>query len=324
MRILTITCCTLVFVPMSGLSVLANSISEDSNKNKSVSWTTNADSLTNNVVAQTERELPETKESKISSSWSESDSVDRDKVRNVLQELEEVGNLNFTPNRGAPGITIANPYGFGGDGGRFFVGASFASDTRFRNSLDSDGGMVFGAAFGNARKAVGLELSYTMASFGNRGNRDFGTGGFNAKVHRMIGNDTSVALGYNGFLNIGDDNDFEDSIYAVATKIFRTRENLNSAFSRVAVSVGLGNGIYRTVEAFEEDSEQINVFGSLAFRVAQPVSLVTEWTGQDLALGLSIAPFKNIPLTITPALRDVAGGDDSVHFALGVGLGFPF
>ena len=318
MRILTITCCTLVFVPMSGLSVLANSISADSNK--SISWTTKADSLTT-VVAQTNQESSETKQSEISSSWSESDSVDKDKTRNVLEELEEIGNLNFSPNRGAPGITIANPYGFGGDGGRFFVGASYASDTRFR-SLDSDGGMVFGAALGNAREAVGLELSYTMASFGN--NRDFGTGGFNAKVHRKIGSDMSVALGYNGFLNLGDDNDFEDSIYGVATKIFRTRENLNSAFSRVAVSVGVGNGQYRTIEAFEEDREQFNVFGSLAFRVAQPVSFVTEWTGQDLAMGLSIAPFKNIPLTITPALRDIAGGDDSVHFALGVGLGFPF
>ena len=316
MRILTITCCTLVFVPMSGLSVLANSISEDSNR--SVSWTTNAASLTN-LVAQTNRELPETKGTEISNSWSEPDSVERDKVRNVLQELEEVGNLNLSPNRGTPGITIASPYGFGGDGGRFFVGAGFASDTRFR-SLDSDGGMVFGAALGNARKAVGLELSYTLASFGL--NRDFGSGGFNAKVHRMIGKDASVALGYNGFLNIGDDNDFEGSMYGVVTKIFRTRENLNSAFSRVAASVGLGNGQYRTLEAIRNDEDQINVFGSLAFRVAQPVSVITEWTGQDLALGLSIAPFKNIPLTITPALRDVAGGDDSVHFALGVGLGF--
>lgn len=318
MRILTITCCTLVFVPMSGLSVLANSISE--NTNKSVSWTTDAASLTT-LVAQTNPELPKTEQKEVSSSWSESDSVDKDKVRNVLQELEQVGNLNFRPNQGAPGITIASPYGFGGDGGRFFVGAGYTSDTRFR-SLDSDGGMVFGAALGNARKAVGLELSYTMASFGN--NRDFGTGGFNAKVHRMIGNDASVALGFNGFLNLGDDNDFEDSIYGVATKIFRTRENLNSAFSRVAVSVGLGSGQYRTLEAIEDDEDQINVFGSLAFRLGQPVSLITEWTGQDLALGLSVAPFKNIPLTITPALRDVVGGDDSLHFALGIGLGFPF
>ena len=317
MRILTITCCTLVFVPMSGLSVLANSISEDNSK--SVSWTTSSASLTT-VVAQN-NELSNTKTKEISNSWSESDSVDRDKVRNVLQELQEVSGRNFTPNRGSPALTVANPTGFGGDGGRFFVGASFASDTRFR-TLDSDGGMVFGFAFGNARKAVGLELSYTMASFGS--NRDFGTGGFNAKLHRMLGKDAAVAFGYNGFLNIGDDNDFQDSIYGVATKIFRMRENLNSAFSRVAVSAGLGNGQYRTVEALEDDKDQVNVFGSLAFRVAEPVSFITEWTGQDLALGLSITPFRNIPITITPALRDVAGGDDSVHFALGVGLGFPF
>ena len=319
MRILTITCCTLIFVPISGLSVLANPLGEDTNN--PVSWTTDATSLTT-VVAQTNQELSLPKTTEISNSWSESDSVDRDKVRNILQELEEVGNLNFSPNRGAPAITIANPYGFGGDGGKFFVGTSFASDTRFENSLDGDGGVVFGAALGNAREAVGLELSYTMASLGS--NRDFGTGGFNTKLHRMIGNSASVAFGYNGFLSIGDDNDFEDSLYGVVTKIFRTRENLNSAFSRLAVSAGLGNGQYRTWEAFLDDEDQVNVFGSLSFRVAQPVSFITEYTGQDLAMGLSVAPFRNIPLTITPALRDIAGGDDSVHFALGVGLGFPF
>ncbi len=320
MRIVKITCSTLVLFSMSGLSALANNTSEDGDR--SVAWTTDAASLTN-VVAQTDPESSQTDTIDVSSSWSEPESVDRKKVRNVLEELERIGNLNFSPNRGTPAITISNPYGFGGDGGQFFMGAGFASDTRYKNSLDRDGGMGFGVALGNARKAVGLELTYTMASFGLN-NRDFGTGGFSAKVHRQIDNSTSVALGYNGFLNLGDDHDFGDTIYGVATKIFRTREKLDSAFSRVAVSVGLGNGIYRTWEAVQDDKEQINVFGSLAFRVAQPVSFITEWTGNDLALGLSVAPFKNIPLTLTPALRDVAGGDDSIHFALGVGVGFPF
>ncbi len=320
MRIVKITCSTLVLFSMSGLSALANNTSEDGDR--SVAWTTDAVSLTT-VVAQTNPESSQTDTIDVSSSWSEPESVDRKKVRNVLEELERIGNLNFSSNRGTPAITISNPYGFGGDGGQFFMGAGFSSDTRFQNSLDSEGGMGFGVALGNARKAVGLELTYTMASFGLN-NRDFGTGGFSAKVHRVIDNSTSVALGYSGFLNIGDGNDFEDTIYGVATKIFRTRKNLDSAFSRVAVSVGLGNGIYRTFEAFQDDKEQINVFGSLAFRIAQPVSFITEWTGSDLALGLSVAPFKNIPLTLTPALRDVAGGDDSIHFALGVGVGFPF
>ena len=55
-----------------------------------------------------------------------------------------------------------------------------------------------------------------------------------------------------------------------------------------------------------------------------PVSFITEWTGQDLALGLSIAPFKNIPLTITPALRDVAGAGDGARFVVGTGMAFKF
>jgi hypothetical protein len=55
-----------------------------------------------------------------------------------------------------------------------------------------------------------------------------------------------------------------------------------------------------------------------------PISFVTEWTGQDLAMGLSIVPFKNFPLTITPAFRDITGAGEGARFVLGTGIGFGF
>ncbi|MGD1911361.1 MAG: S-layer homology domain-containing protein, partial [Rivularia sp. (in: cyanobacteria)] len=64
----------------------------------------------------------------------------------------------------------------------------------------------------------------------------------------------------------------------------------------------------------------------VAVRVHPQASLIAEWTGQDLAVGASIAPFKRIPLVITPAVRDIAGpgagASDGARFVLGVGLGF--
>jgi len=69
----------------------------------------------------------------------------------------------------------------------------------------------------------------------------------------------------------------------------------------------------------------INVFGNMALRVARPVSLIAEWTGQDLGLGLSIAPFRNFPLTITPAVRDVVSTEGrSARFVIGLGTAFRF
>ena len=92
---------------------------------------------------------------------------------------------------------------------------------------DADAAMGFGIGFGDAQNAIGVELSYVLASFGAF-DRDFGTGGFNAKIHRQLADGWGVAAGWDGFLNIGDENDFDDSIYVATTKLLRTKKDLNA------------------------------------------------------------------------------------------------
>lgn len=239
-------------------------------------------------------------------------------LQNELRDLENVKvDQGF---EASPALSIYIPTGFGADNNTGFIGATFQERTRYSNV--SDGGAVIGVGLGDAQKAVGVELSYTSASFG--GSRDFGGGGFNAKVHRQIGDGLAVAAGWNGFANLGGRNDFENSIYGVVSKVFRTREDINSLFSRVAVTAGVGNGQFRTEDAVAKDDGGIGVFGNVAVRVARPVSLIAEWSGQDLGVGLSVAPFKNIPLVITPAVRDLVGAGDGPRFVLGTGLAFKF
>lgn len=143
----------------------------------------------------------------------------------------------------------------------------------------------------------------------------------------------AVAVGMNGFLNIGSyssnlTNDFENSLYGVVTKVIRTKDDINKPFSRVAVTAGIGNGQFRTENSINNNKDNFNVFGNVAVRVHPRASLITEWTGQDLAIGASIAPFKNIPLVITPAVRDIAGpgrgASDGARFVIGAGFGFKF
>ncbi|HEY9632666.1 MAG TPA: hypothetical protein V6D14_04625 [Coleofasciculaceae cyanobacterium] len=220
----------------------------------------------------------------------------------------------------SPSLSIVIPTGFGADNNTGFVSATFQQRTRYGDV--SDGGLGFGVGLGDARKSVGVELSYTLASFG--GSRDFGAGGFNIKVHRQLPNDFAVAVGWNGFLNVGGQNDFENSVYGTVTKVIRTRDDINLPFSRVAVTAGVGSGQFRSESAVANNSGGVNVFGNVAVRVAQPVSLIAEWSGQDLGVGLSIAPFKNIPLVITPAVRDIAGAGDGPRFVLGTGFAFKF
>ncbi|MEM9276314.1 MAG: hypothetical protein AAGA80_25685 [Cyanobacteria bacterium P01_F01_bin.143] len=321
MRILISICCTTILLPLTAAS--ANSLDYlrgEATESSSIvrkadllsqqQWQTTAESL-KIFVAQVEDPTSTTADS----SWSESDSSDPEKAQEVIFQLQNLGNTNFSPNRGSPGLTIGNPSGFGADGGSFFAGFGYQSDTRYGNNDDEDAVANFGVGLGNAKKAVGMELSYTMGSFGN--NRDFGTGGFNAKLHKQLPDAWGVAAGWNGFLNIGDENDFENSFYLVTSKVFRTRESLNSPFSRIAATVGFTNS------EFNDDSDrEFDVIGSLAFRVARPISTVVEWTGSDLAMGVSASPFRRIPFTLNIAVRDIAGEGDGARLVFGAGMGF--
>ena len=247
---------------------------------------------------------------------------DRSEIEDVKLQLRGISQRNFTPSRGTPSLTIANPYGFGADRG-FYSGLSYQVDTRGGDEgiNDNDATWGFGMGLGNAQKAIGAELSYNIASFGQNA-RDFGSGGFNLKLHRKIAEGWGVSAGWNSFLSVGDGNDLDDSLYLSTTKIFRLRENVTSPFSRVGVTVGVGNGQFRTVDDIANDNNNVNVFGSLAFRVARPVSFITEWTGQDLAMGLSVSPVRTLPVTINLSARDIAGAGDGARFVFGVGTGF--
>lgn len=251
-----------------------------------------------------------------------------EKIENQLEDLE---NRKFpirsTRPGASPGVTISNPHGFGADGNTVFLVAGYQARTRFTNV--SDGGVGLGVALGNARKAVGVELSYTQASFGTNGNAG---GGFSAKVHRRIDQDSSVAVGWNLFARVESRLNALDypknSYYASYTRVFRTREFIEQPFSRIAVTAGVGSGQFlsesrlRDAVAKGQNPSGLNVFGSVAVRVVEPVSAIVEWTGQDLAAGLSIVPFKNLPIVITPAFRDITGAGDGARFVLGTGVSF--
>ena len=248
-------------------------------------------------------------------------SHDIDELEDKLREISEKTNFGDVY-RGSPGLTIVNPAGFGADRNTAFLSATYQQRTRYTNK--SDGAVGVGVGLGDARRSVGVELSYTIASFGT--SRDFGSGGFNVKLHRQLSDDLSVAVGWNGFLNVGGRNDFENSLYGSATKIFRVTENINRPFSRIAVTAGIGNGQFRSENDVKNDHNSFNPFGSVAVRVAEPVSAIAEWTGQDLAMGVSFVPIqrKNFSWTITPAVRDIVGAGDGPRFVLGTGVSFQF
>lgn len=216
---------------------------------------------------------------------------------------------------GAPGSSSNTPTAYGGRFGSVGVGFSYQQRTRFTEKADGTAGIV--TSFGNPQTAVGLDVGVTALDLSDFGDR----GSFNFKLHRRLPQDFAVAVGLENALIWGF-SDGDTSLYSVVSKRFRVKENSQDPFSRVAVSAGVGTGRFRTENQVEEDVDTVGVFGSVAVQVIPPVSVFTEWTGQDLNVGASVVPFRNVPLVITPTLSDLTGtAGDGTRFTLGVGYG---
>jgi hypothetical protein len=244
---------------------------------------------------------------------------------NELKNPPAQDNANSFQPKSSPAFSIFNPIGFGADKNLVFLSVSYQSRTRFGNVSDGEAGI--GIGLGDAVNSVGAEISYSLNSFGSSGG--FGSGAFNAKLHKRIGEDTAVAIGWNQFAKVQFDRGASDypnnSYYLVGTKILRTVDDINQPFSRLALTAGVGSGVFLPFERNGGlDRSGLNVFGSVGVRIARPVSAVVEWTGQDLAAGVSVAPFDNFPLVITPAVRDITGAGDGARFVLGASLAFNF
>jgi hypothetical protein len=259
--------------------------------------------------------------------------LENPKPEEILEQLEKLPNTDIPlppQDRGylsSPGITISNPNGYGADNNTIFAVADFQKRTRFTRT--SDGELAFGIGLGNAVKFVGAELTYTLNTLGT--SQGLGSGAFSIKLHRRIAEDLAVAIGWNQFadiyINAKVPFDYpKNSYYAVVTKVFKTREFINEPFSRVAVTAGIGSGQFLPFDTINqavirgENPTGLNVFGSVGVRVFEPVSAIVEWTGQDLGVGLSIVPFKNLPFVITPAFRDITGAGDGARFIMGAGV----
>ncbi|MBD2061868.1 S-layer homology domain-containing protein [Funiculus sociatus GB2-A5] len=219
--------------------------------------------------------------------------------------------------------SIGTPTGFGADRGQAYIGAGYQERTRGTNQ--DDGVIAAGIGLGDARKAVGVEG--TVSIYDLFGDDSFEDGGISFKVHRLFGEDLAVAVGVENFDTFGNPDPGYSTVYGVVSKVFPLASRTTSGFTpSVTASVGLGGGRFRSLADIRAGRDSVNPFGSVGVRVAQPISLIAEWSGQDLNLGASIAPFPNIPLIITPGVADVTGnaGSGGGRFILGVGYGITF
>ena len=219
--------------------------------------------------------------------------------------------------RYSPSITYLTPSAYGKSLGQFSVGGSFQG--RVRYGTESDAFLGGGFGLGDPRKAVGLDVSIGIADV-----TTFERGTIGFKLHRRLPAQFAIAVGVDNALTWGNV-DGDISPYGVVTKAFQLREDPRMPFSQLYVSGGVGTGRYRSEGDIINNRDSVGVFGSVAVRLVERVNFITEWSGQDLTLGVSILPFPRIPLVFTPAVTDVTGtAGDGPRFTFGVGFGFSF
>jgi hypothetical protein len=220
--------------------------------------------------------------------------------------------------RYGPSISYLTPSAYGKSWGQISVGGSIQSRIRF--GTNSDAILGVGIGFGDARKAVGLDVSVGIADVSS-----FERVSMGFKLHRRLPHQLAIAVGVDNAIVGWGNIDAGISPYGVVTKGFQLREDPSSLFSQLYVSAGAGTGRYRSESDVLNDRDSVGVFGSVALRITEQVNFITEWSGQDLTLAISFLPFPSVPFVITPAVTDVTGtAGDGPRFSLGVGLGFTF
>jgi hypothetical protein len=228
-------------------------------------------------------------------------------------ETQSTADQRITPN-----IAIITPSAYGASQGDLAVGVGVQARSRFSDRGDGVIGAKIG--FGDSRESVGLEVGLVLVDLDN----PWQDGAFNFKLHRHLNPDLVVAAGMQSIARFGD-TDSEASLYGVATQRFALRPQVTDPLSQLYVSVGVGNGQFRSEADVLANESSVGLFGSVALRLTAGASAIAEWTGQDLTVGMAIVPFPDQPFVIVPALSDLTGSaGDGVRFLFSASYSFSF
>lgn len=220
-------------------------------------------------------------------------------------------------NEEGPAIAAGIPTAYGAGFGDLFGGMAYQRFLAAEISEPNDGAAFLGLGVGDARKAVGLEVTY--AAYDVAGD-PLSDGSLGVKVHRHIYGGLSIAVGIEDIIQYGDW--AARSAYAVASQ---TVQIDNEILTGASATIGVGDGRFNTLSNLKEGDNELGLFGGGSFQVMDRVNVLGTWHGQDLNLGLSLAVPGPVPITLTPvwvnALDRHVSGD---RFALSIGTSYQF
>ncbi|WP_219846625.1 hypothetical protein [Salinibacter sp. 10B] len=246
--------------------------------------------------------------------------VPADSLRDRLRIALPTGQLlPVDVTRGQPSSTINTPTGYGPRWGQVFAGVGYQERIRYDDWTDGVASAGFG--LGNPTRYVGLDVTVNILDTYTEFAEDRS---LSLKLHRRLPFHSAIAVGHENIWHT-DGTDGGSSRYVVVSKVVLLRDRPASALGSMVFNVGLGTDRFLREADFARGADGMNPFGSVAVRVLPPVNAIANWTGQDLALGLSIAPVPKWPIVITPAMMDVTGAaGDGARFSMSAGISYDF
>jgi len=236
------------------------------------------------------------------------------------QQVSGANLASLIPPSATAGASFGSPLAFGASWGEAGAGIFVQSIDSVDDDYDGAAGLVFG--FGNAKKAVGLEASLALSSLIDNANAPGGfgdNGSFSLKLHTALPGGAAFAVGVNTIGRFGDANDAaKSSLYAVGTKVVPV--SIAGSSKNLVLNLGVGDNGFA-----EPGKDGVNLFGSAAFYFTQQVSLIADYTGRFTNLGVSVAPFKKYPFSVTAGAINVGDRYNSgTEYAVSAGYGFKF
>jgi hypothetical protein len=223
---------------------------------------------------------------------------------------------------GPTGSSVSTPIAFGADWGMVSAGLSYGKELVGRKAETSTLGLGFG--LGNAHRNIGISISGNFELYHSIQKDPVGKNGSIAvQASHFFPHNLGVAAGVGNAVSWGTFKQASKDYYGVVTKVVNLSKT--SRALPLSLSGGLGTGTYGIYrDQINGDDKKIRPFFSAGLRVLRNFSLIGEWTNQRINSGISVAPFKTIPIAINVGWLNMFNHDkhrypSTLNIAIGTG-----
>jgi len=229
----------------------------------------------------------------------------------------EIAGQGYREKGPAPALAVGTPTAYGAEFGDVFGGVAYQCYVGVGIPERNDGAAFLGVGLGDARKTVGIEITYAPYDLVEEPLSD---GGVSLKIHRHLYKGFAIAIGMEDMVRYGDR--LSRSAYVVASQTVRiSRGPLTGA----SATVGVGDGRFNTMSRLSRGANEASLFGGLSVQLMDRLNVLGTWHGQDLNLGLSLVIPGPVPITLTPTWVNVLNKHvDGDRFALSMGTSYRF